>query len=384
MAKRVTEEEFLQRSIEKHGDKYSYHLVEYKNTMTKVKIICKKCQEDFDMAPESHMIGQGCKACGYERNGLNRRTDFDKFVEDSRTHHGDKFDYSKVEWKGSKKSIELFCPVHQSIFKTTPYIHRQGADCPACAKIAGGLKNRSTTGSFVKEAEQKFGSRYDYSETVYVKSNEKVRIRCNRHDKWLEMTPNFHLNSAGGCPDCATEATGERCRKTTEQFIADARKVHGDRYSYDRTEYKTVNDKVEIYCREHGYFWQNAGSHTQGQGCSKCGNNGYKVHKPASLYVFSDGELTKVGITNKKPEVRCNFISKDSGRNFRIIRVYQFSEGQTPLNIETKLLQELWDIYESPLEKFSGFTECFFSIDMLKLTTRIEELIKEHEDAQPQ
>jgi len=41
MSKRLTTEEFIERAIKIHGNKYDYSLVEYKNTDSKVKIICK-------------------------------------------------------------------------------------------------------------------------------------------------------------------------------------------------------------------------------------------------------------------------------------------------------------------------------------------------------
>ena len=382
MARKLTEQEFLERSENKHGGKYDYSFVEYVNTSVKVEIGCRACGTTFAMTPESHMAGQGCRACGYAKNGKAKHASYEEFVEKANLLHENKFDYSNIVWKGNKAKVTLLCPVHQESFEISPYSHLKGADCPKCAAVKRGLKTRSNTEVFIKSSKEKHGDRYDYSQVEYVKSDEPVRIRCTVHDSWLNVTPNFHLNSAGGCVECANEATSARCRKTTEQFIKDAQLIHGERYSYDRSVYKTVSEKIEIKCREHGYFWQIAGSHTQGQGCPSCGNSGYKVHKPAYLYVLCDGELTKVGITNNKPQFRCNFISRDSGRLFKVISTFYFENGQTPLDIETKLLEQLWKTYESPTEKFSGFTECFFSVDQPSLLTRITQLIQEHSDAQ--
>jgi hypothetical protein len=323
------------------------------------------------------MAGQGCRDCGYEKNGLNKRSKFEEFVKASREHHGQKFNYDGVDWRGNKQSIELFCPVHQEYFTTTPALHAKGADCPKCAKQRGGLKNRSNTEKFVKDGTEKFGTRFDYSEVDYIKSNLKVKIRCVTHNKWLSVTPNMHLAGFGGCADCAKEATSERCKKSTERFVLDATKEHGSRYGYDRSIYNGAYNKVEIHCREHGYFWQSAGAHIAGRGCSKCGNNGYKVNKSGYLYVLYDGELTKVGITNRNPEIRCKFIAKKSERPFEVLKFYHFDDGGVPLSLETKLLSELWQTYKSPTEKFSGYTECFYHVDQAALLNRIESLIKE-------
>jgi len=62
-------------------------------------------------------------------------------------------------------------------------------------------------------------------------------------------------------------------RKTTEQFIAKAKLVHGDRYDYSRTMYTTRDAKVTIGCQIHGYFEQIAGNHIRGSNCSKCMND---------------------------------------------------------------------------------------------------------------
>lgn len=60
-------------------------------------------------------------------------------------------------------------------------------------------------------------------------------------------------------------------RKTTEQAIADFRKVHGDRYDYSNVHYVNNYTKVQIICREHGVFEQQPRKHTVGNGCHYCG-----------------------------------------------------------------------------------------------------------------
>ena len=59
-------------------------------------------------------------------------------------------------------------------------------------------------------------------------------------------------------------------RKTTEQFIADAKRIHGEKYDYSKTQYLTNREKVLIICPIHGEFWQNPKSHLRGHGCTKC------------------------------------------------------------------------------------------------------------------
>ncbi len=60
-------------------------------------------------------------------------------------------------------------------------------------------------------------------------------------------------------------------RKTTEQFINDARNVHGNKYDYSNTIYETAAIKVKIRCIKHDWeFPQTPNDHLSGKGCKKC------------------------------------------------------------------------------------------------------------------
>lgn len=59
-------------------------------------------------------------------------------------------------------------------------------------------------------------------------------------------------------------------RKTTEQFIAEARAIHGYKYDYSKVEYATNKDKVCIICPTHGEFWQRPSDHLKGNRCPQC------------------------------------------------------------------------------------------------------------------
>ena len=60
-------------------------------------------------------------------------------------------------------------------------------------------------------------------------------------------------------------------RKTTHQFVVEAKSVHGDKYDYSKTQYLTNREKVLIICPIHGDFWQRPSDHLSGKyGCPKC------------------------------------------------------------------------------------------------------------------
>lgn len=63
-------------------------------------------------------------------------------------------------------------------------------------------------------------------------------------------------------------------KKTTEQFIAEAKAIHGDKYDYTTVKYRNCDTKVEIICKKHGSFFQTPYNHcNKKQGCPKCAND---------------------------------------------------------------------------------------------------------------
>ena len=64
-------------------------------------------------------------------------------------------------------------------------------------------------------------------------------------------------------------------KMTTEEFIAKAREVHGDKYDYSKVEYLNASTKVCIICPEHGEFWQTPNAHLSRHGCAKCSSPNY-------------------------------------------------------------------------------------------------------------
>ena len=112
-----------------HGHFYDYSKVIYKNTYTKIKIICPKHGE-FNLTPAHHLQGIGCSKCS--GNFLDKNL----FIEKSKKVHGDFFDYLNVDYINNKTKINIKCP-HHGYFKQTPSHHLQGSGCPICRESKG-------------------------------------------------------------------------------------------------------------------------------------------------------------------------------------------------------------------------------------------------------
>ena len=262
MPKKKTKEEFIKEATEKHKGKYDYSKVEYVNNKTKVCIICSNPEHgEFWQSPSVHLRSGGCPKCGQIVRNDSKRLSLLEFIKKSRKVHGDKYDYSKVEYVNAHTKVCIICPEHGK-FEQKASAHLSGYGCPKCGHKTPLIED------FVKKSKRKHGNKYDYSKAVYVDWKTKVCIICPEHGEFWQKL-NDHTNGQG-CPTCAHEANGERKRLSKEEFIKKAREVHGDKYDYSKVEYVGTFKKVCIICPEHGEFLQKPTYHIQGQGCPKC------------------------------------------------------------------------------------------------------------------
>ena len=74
--------EFVSRSREIHGDKYTYELVNYVHSKTKVTVTCP-IHGSFDITPNHHLRGHGCAKCSYEESGYTRTKFKDKCIKNN-------------------------------------------------------------------------------------------------------------------------------------------------------------------------------------------------------------------------------------------------------------------------------------------------------------
>ena len=257
MPKKKTREEFIKEATEKHDGKYDYSKVNYVNSKTKVCIICPEHGE-FEQPPKSHLKGCGCQKCS--GNCVPTK---EEFIKKAREAHGDKYDYSKVEYKNNHTKVCIICPEHGEFWQT-PYVHKQGSGCSTCANEANGERCRSSKEEFIKNARKKHGDKYDYTKVSYVNSTINVCIICPKHGEFEQM-PKIHLKGCG-CPKCSSNYI-----PTKEEWIASSREVHGDKYDYSKVNYVGALTKVCIICPKHGEFWQKPSIHLSGCGCPKCG-----------------------------------------------------------------------------------------------------------------
>ena len=191
----------------------------------------------------------------------------EEFIQKAKAIHGDKYDYSKVEYVNAKTKVCIICSRHGE-FLQRPSEHLRGYGCFACGHEYVVQLRKKTKEWFIENAQKVHGIQYDYSKVDFINVTTKVCIVCPIHGEFWQ-TPHSHIQGTG-CPECSRLRAANLRKRTNEEFIEDARKIHGDKYDYSKVQYKDVRTPVTIICPKHGEFCQTPDSHLQGAGCSKC------------------------------------------------------------------------------------------------------------------
>ena len=264
---KCTTEKFVEKAKKKYGDKYDYSKVEYNGYNVKVCIICPKHGE-FWQTPDNHLKHGKCPKCGFEQMKKSLTKTTEQFIEEAKAVHGDKYDYSKVNYVDAHTKVCIICPKHGEFWQAaSKHVTHKKSGCPKCAIE----RKRMTTEEFVKRAKAVHGDKYDYSKVEYVNQTTKVCIICPEHGEFWQ-TPNGHLEGKG-CYECGRDRTVSSLFSNTEEFITKAKAIHGDKYDYSKVNYKHNQKKVCVICPKHGEFWVTPNNHIGASnkcGCPKC------------------------------------------------------------------------------------------------------------------
>lgn len=273
--KRKTSEQFIKEAMILYkNEELDYSKVEYKNTSTKVTIICHKRDKngiehgEFKIRPNDFLLGHYCPKCGREEQIKKRRSNKNEFVEKCKITHKENNDYSKVKYINNRTKVCIICPEHGDFWQT-PANYLQGSGCPKCGKLLAQKKhNENAKSSFIEKAKLKHNNFYKYNETVYINSRSLINVICPKHGKFT-IKANAHLNGQG-CRICRNEKNGDRNRDTLSDVITKGNFIHNDKYDYSLSEYKNSYVPIKIICPIHGVFEQMPYKHLSGQGCPKC------------------------------------------------------------------------------------------------------------------
>jgi hypothetical protein len=231
------------------------------------------------------------------------------FIEKAKNIHGNKYDYSKIEYVNSKTKVIITCPLHGD-FKQEPRHHINGSSCLKCGRITTETSRKLTTNTFINNAKNIHGNKYDYSKSEYVNNKTKVIITCPLHGDFKQR-PDTHFNG-GGCKKCSSEKNGWNHHLWEQQAL--------------------ISNKFESF----------------------------------KLYVikcFNDDEhFYKIGKTFNKIETRFNSDLK-LPYNWEVINIIE-DTAENISNLEIDLKRKFKNNSYIPKKEFGGMYECYSDIDL--------------------
>jgi very-short-patch-repair endonuclease len=275
----LSREEFIRRANIKHEYKYDYSQLIYKTVNENVDIICP-IHGHFSQWGHSHLSGSGCKKCAFEKMSEKRKFTKEQFIEKSKAHHGDKYDYSLVDYKNKKTKVKIICPIHGE-FEQVAGEHMRGSGCDKCRV----LNITFTKEQFIERSKVHHGDKYDYSLVDYKNASKKVKIICPIHGEFEQMA--YSHTGGKGCSKCAV--TESKPEEKVAQFLIDNNINFKDR---DRTlikpyELDFILEEYKIAIEVDGVVW-----HSEKFGKSKdyhimktklCNDRGYSL-----IHIYED------------------------------------------------------------------------------------------------
>jgi hypothetical protein len=199
--KPLTLDKFIERANKAHNSYYGYSRVKFKNVECKIEIICPQHGPFFQQLM-SHLKGFNCPQCGRISAAKKLSHSLQRFLDDAKKAHGDKYDYSRVKYTNALTNVTIICPSHGP-FDQKPANHIRDAGCSKCGDESAALIRTRTTKEFTQEAKEVHGSLYDYSKVAYKTSHVHVEIICLVHGSFWQSPVNHVRGNKSGCPGCA-------------------------------------------------------------------------------------------------------------------------------------------------------------------------------------
>lgn len=166
----------------------------------------------FFQSCNGHIAGYGCLKCGNESSANARRSNTEDFVKKAIEFHGDKYDYSLVEYINNSTKVRIICNKNDhGIFEQSPCDHLKSGGCKKCRNEMLSELFSDTKEEFIRKARRAHGTKYDYSLVKYVNNSTKVKIICKNHGMF-EQVPYSHTFFECGCPYCSSSKGEEKVR----------------------------------------------------------------------------------------------------------------------------------------------------------------------------
>ena len=248
----LTREEFIKRVQSLHGDRFDFSKLEYKNYISKICLIDKEFGNTELWTTPRRVLG--CKVITHPMKT------FEEFVFLAEKINPEKYDYTPTKdifnkFKFSERSTKKVPVLEKS---TNKIIYKKVRDL-----TQGDEKEtlrKQAFESFLKDAFNLYGNKFEYSEAEWINKSRKIKILCKIHNEYFYETPYNHLKGTKGCKICQQEKLFTVPDKpktiTFEIFLEKAKKIHGDKYDYSFVNFIDMKTKIDIFCKKHNSFFK--------------------------------------------------------------------------------------------------------------------------------
>lgn len=247
------QEKFIQKAIQKFGNKFDYSKVNYVRNDVPITIVCP-IHGEFQKKPTQFLVSKhGCTKCANEASAKDRKKTTEQFIKESKAIWGNKFLYEKTQYVDNETKVIITCPIHGDFYtRPSDFLRKHG--CPHCKGEQQKQLNKEMFGDtldiFIQKSKQVHGDKYDYSKVIYNNSKTKVCIICPEHGPFWQ-TPGEHIKGCG-CPMC-NKSKGE----TQVQIILDELGIEFIPQYHVETENSNmyidfcIKQNNQIYCIEY-------------------------------------------------------------------------------------------------------------------------------------
>lgn len=238
-----------------------------------------KCMKEFIGRPNKIFCSDACMRSNYKSrlrfkklligndydkalsilNMGRMKVSIDEWKEKCNKKYRNYYDYSKVFFNKLDNIVTIICPKHGEFTKNASY-HLNKSGCVYCDK-----KSNIIHISDVKER-LKNNQYFDFVDfDIYINGRQKIEVLCKKsgHKSYIAARHLFSNNV--NCAYCSKVKM-----YSTEEWIENSIKIHGNKYNYSESEYKGTKNNIKIICPNHGAFYQRPHLHIKGAGCRIC------------------------------------------------------------------------------------------------------------------
>ena len=393
--------EALSRQV--HGAEYTYDHLRFNQPIQITDIIRVMCPKhgsfnvrliDHLLAPINHQYAFGCKKCLIElrkgRGGPSRKN-VTMFIDSSEIKHTSKFDYRFVKYNDNQSQIKLICLQCNMlrripIFITTPNNNLAGKGCKPCGDYRRDNFHLQSMSDVVLRG---WPDKYDYIELYKPElplTGQRITYKCkscNYLNKKQQLSG--HLNRGYGCWKCGRQRIIKSQTMTFEEFVKQARLIHGDKYEYIELSRNKKLNRPRTYIR---YLCNTCGFETKhqrssdhiinGYGCKRCLKMNRRgpclklITRPMRIYFvkftkydvsnnFAISTACKIGCTTK-PAIHHRFSNElDDGIICEVLYQKVFEPGNLAYKLEQDIITQFkeYRYFGDILLKVGGNSEMF-------------------------